>query len=115
MASRLVQPNEPSIQKVERTLPALPQSEAHRIRRASRNYADYLLPEAMKVLADALLSDDMEDRKWAFDRIAKMTLAPTPNETVDPESTVIDGESKTSEALKELEKATESGTGLPDE
>lgn len=115
MATRLVKPGEPSIERVEHKLPALPSAEAHRIRRAARGFYDTLLPEAMRVIADMLQDEDPDNRKWAADKVLKATLASQPNETVDPESAVVDGSAKAVDALADLEKLTETGTGLPDE
>jgi hypothetical protein len=115
MPARIVNPGEPSIEKVEHKLPSLPRSEAHRIRRASRSFLDSLLPAAMRNLAEALESEDAEERRWATDKVLKGTLAAIPNETVDPESVVVDGSVKVQDGLKELEEMTSQGTGLPDE
>lgn len=115
MASRIVEPNEPSIEKVERQLPSLPRSEAHRIRRASRAFMDTLLPEAMKRLAEAVQSEDPKIYQWAVDKIMAKTLAAQPNEVTDPEEKTVDGSVTSVKALEELEKSTEDGSGAPDE
>lgn len=115
MSTRVVKPGEPSIERVEQKLPVLPRSEAHRIRRTSRGYFDILLPEAMRVIADALTSEDMDDRKWAAEKVLRATLASTPNESSDPETVTVDGTSKPVDALKDLEKLTENGAGLADD
>ena len=111
MSSRMVKPGEPSLEAVEQKLPILPRQEAHRIRRTARGYFDVLLPEAIKVIQDALVSEDMDDRKWAADKVLKATLANTPNEIADPETAVVDSTAKPAEALKALEEMTENGGG----
>lgn len=110
MATKLVAPNTPSLATVERKLPQLPRAESHRIRRASRGYIDVLLPEAVSVLADALQSEDLEDRKWAFDRIAKLALMGKSNEEIDPEEAVV-VDMKADDSLAALEESTANGTG----
>ena len=115
MATRVVEPDSPSIEKVERQLPTLPSSEAHRIRRAARSFADSMLPLAMRRLAEMLEAEDLDIAWKAVDRVLSMSLAKIPNETADPESVVVDGTSKSVDALKALEANTEKGTGLPDE
>jgi hypothetical protein len=115
MGFKLVGPGDPSIEQVEIKLPVLPRDEAHRIRRASRAFADTMLPTAMRRIADALEADDPEVYKWAVNHVLRMTLAQVPNETSDPEDTVVDGTAKEIDALKALEKQTEAGTGLPDD
>lgn len=107
MATKLVKPNDPSL---DTKLPAFPRAEAHRMRRAARSYMDILLPEAVKVLQDALLSEDMDDRKWAFDRISKYSLVGKSNEELDPEEAVV-VDMKADDSLKELEESTANGTG----
>lgn len=114
MGFKVVDPGDRSIEKVDVKLPTLPREEGHRIRRTSRAYFDVMLPEAIRVIQDALASEDMDDRKWAADKVLKATLSAIPNETVDPENTVIDSTAKEVDALKDLEKETENGTGLPD-
>ena len=115
MAIKLVEAGEPSIVHVDRDFPAMPRSEAQRIHRASRAYADVLLPTAMKGLAEALVCEDWDVRWKAIDRVLKLSLNGVSNETVDPDEVVVDSTAKESEALKALEKETEKGTGLPDE
>lgn len=110
----MVNPNERSIEPVEQKLPTLPREEAHRIRRASRAYADTLLPTAMAGLAEALVCEDWDVRWKAIDRVLKMTMAGVPNEVADPESAVVDGSVTAKDALKTLEEETENGTGLPE-
>lgn len=114
MGFRVVKEGEPSLQVIERELPALPKAEASRIRRAARGAFDVLLPGALAVLKDALESENMDDRKWAADKIFKQTIANIPNETRDPEEVVVDSSAKEVDALSELEKSTENGTGLDD-
>lgn len=115
MASRIVEPNDPSIEKVERQLPSLPRSEAHRIRRASRSALDVLLPKAIMRLAEALESEDPKVYQWAVDKVMAKTLAPQPNEISDPEEKTVDGSVMSVRALEALEKSTEDGSGAPDE
>lgn len=115
MGFKVVKPGDPSIVPVERELPALPKQESYRIRRSSRAAFDVMLPEAIRVVMDAFQSDDMDDRKWAADKVFKQTLANVPNETQDPEEVVVDSTARDVDALRDLEKETEKGTGLPDE
>lgn len=113
MGIKLVNPDEPSIQP-ERKMVVLPVEEKFRIRRAGRQAFDQYLPEAMRVVADALLSEDMEDRRWAADKVIKAVLASKPNEEVDPESAVVNGSVASKDALRQLEDSTQDGTGMPD-
>jgi hypothetical protein len=115
MGFKVVKPDELSIKPTESSYPVLPREEGRRMRRSSREMADSMLPEAMRVLMKAFESDKMEDNKWAADKVFKMTLAAVPNETVDPETVVIDGSVTSKDALQALEEETEKGTGLPDE
>lgn len=114
MGFHLANPDEPSIRPVEAKLAALPKQESRRIRRAARDYADTLIPTAMQGLAEALVAEDWDVRWKAIDRVLKMTMSALPNEVVDPDEVVVDSTAKEVDALKELEKSTESGTGQDD-
>lgn len=100
---------------VERELPALPKQESYRVRRAARAAYDVMLPEAIRVVMEMFQSEKAEHRMWAAEKVFKQTLANIPNETQDPEEVVVDSTARDVDALRDLEKETEKGTGLPDE
>ena len=112
MGFKVIKPDEPSAPQDK--IMVLPKEESYRIRRAGRQSFDRYLPRALEIVAEMAMDEDPENRKWAADKILKAVLAHRPNEDVDPESAVVDGSVASKDALRDLEKMTEDGTGALD-
>jgi hypothetical protein len=115
MGTKVVDPKVPTsvIQRAVDELPALPQAEARRLRRAVRGAADVVLPQIFRRLVDIALNT--EDEKLAADlgwKLMGMSVKGKANEEVDPDGPEVLGEVVGKDPLKELEDATaESGDG----
>lgn len=109
MGTKVVDPAIPTsvIQRAVDELPALPQAEARRIRRAVRGAADVVLPQIFQRLVQIALTS--EDETLAANvglKLMAMSMKGKSNEEMDPSTEQeIDGEVKR-DAIKDLEEAT---------
>ena len=112
MGFKVVKPGEESLsiakQETE-ALPILPRDEAHRVRRASRNAMDALLPWAIREMVELARTTENEDLKFKIlDKIVSKSLGSKSNDEVDPEDPMVNGKVVDAD-LEALERSTENG------
>lgn len=110
MGTKVVDPAIPTtvIQRAVDELPALPQAEARRLRRAVRAAADVALPQIFKRLVDIALNSEDEDLAASVGlKLMAMSMKGKSNEELDPSiEQEIDGEVLKKDPLKQLEEET---------